>query len=37
MSGTEVKKIPLHEHVAAGDKVVSHWMLQGTNTAPCMG
>ena len=37
MSSTEVKKITVHEQVAEGDEVVSHWTLQGTTTAPCMG
>ncbi len=31
------QKITVHEQVAEGDKVVSRWTLQGTNTAPFMG
>ncbi|MGR7027201.1 ester cyclase [Geodermatophilus sp. URMC 62] len=31
------QRITVHEQIAEGDKVVSRWTLQGTNTAPFMG
>ena len=31
------QSITVHEQIAEGDKVVSHWTPQGMNTAPFMG